>query len=333
MKNTTNVFLICLLSFGSNAYSEQYNVILPNDKNEYAIVLWTDLEPETSEWSNSTLYDCEEWSPLLSDFNAGVDVEQTRTCKQEKKRTVQDRRKDSESNQIRNVGEPYEEVVIESVSETEINLGTYLGFSCLDILNKGQHLGTDHYLLSDGDVVFCEMSSNGGGYQLKTSYEYIPDGNLTDGTDVDLEEGSNSLNEIVSMDTPVGSFAVKQSGNLNTEYEIHPNRCDMVAGDYIAMTLWTDTLGYNAFHNRYWDINGTPSSEGVERGTLINQVVVNDKTWYQFRHIRPVPNTARDVQDITDITSQSCFSWYVGYGTAKPEAINLTGFSIQVYTK
>lgn len=339
MKHTTKLFLLICATSGTIALANQYHIIVSNEDSNYNITTWHKTESTTSEWEYSEIYGCTNWTPSTMDYNHGIEIDQDRNCFQDQTRIVQEREQHNTTGEYRNVGEAYEEKIVNTIPESQSNTGNYRGAKCLDILNKGEHFGTGNYTLIDNSVVYCEMEVAGGGYQLKRTHEYIPDGNLTDGTGVDLEDGSNPNNEIVSIQNPVSNYAIKQTSlssdpnYLNTEYEIHPDVCDMVTGDYVALTIWTDSNNYNAFHNRLWDTSNNPYSEGVEKGMLINQVIVNGKTWYQYRHIRPIQGNARNIQPITDIVSQTCFSWYVGYGSSKPVPVHLTGFSLQVYTK
>lgn len=320
--------------------STTYNVIV--DKNSiYTSTSWSEAEPVKTPWVYQEKYDCADWNPLLVDYNQGIEFEQNQTCKIDKTRMVQDREKNNTDGSYKNVGEPYEEKETESTYDTKSSIGTYKGTTCLDILNKGEHHGSGNYSLQNGSTVYCEMTVRGGGYQLKRSREYISDGNLSDGTHINTEDGSNPTNDIVYMKNPVSNYVIRQpyssnpSGtNNHTEYEIHPEVCDMVDGDYAALTFWVDQPNsvFWGYHNRYWDENSTPYSDKGVAG-LIDEQIVDGKTWYKYRYMSPIIATARDLAPYTNIDAETCHSWYVGYGSDPSVDIHMSGFSYQVYTQ
>jgi hypothetical protein len=336
------IFSIIPLAFliSSQVYSNPtFNVIIGSDDVEYKVSKWYEVEPEYTEWVYGEEYNCSDWSPLLTDYNYGIDFEQSKSCSIDKTRTVQEREKNTITGEFRNVGEAYEEKVTKTNNYDQDATGTFKGTKCLDILNKGEHNGSGNYTLSDNSIVFCEMEVAGGGYQLKTNKEYIPDGNLTDGTGVDFEDGSNPAFEVIYMTNPVSNYVIKQTRlTTRSEYEVHPNTCDIKDGEYFALTLWQDKP-YNEFwpyHNRYWDNAGGYYSD---RGSaaLIDQTVVGGKTWYKYRYISPAIGDSRNIQPITDLDGQTCHSWYIGYGSYEDvsgvDPVHFTGMSFQVYTK
>lgn len=143
------------------------------------------------------------------------------------------------------------------------------------------------------------------------------------------------------MNNPVSNYVIRQPYSSNpsvtderTEYEIHPEICDMVEDDYVALTFWVDqpTTVFWGYHNRYWDEDNIGYADAGSAG-LINQTVVDGKTWYQYRYMSPVVNTAKNLAPYTDLTHETCHSWYVGYGALPSVDVHMTGFSYQVYTK
>lgn len=337
------VFIVGSIALmGAIASAATYNIVLDSKQVEYKIDTWSEISPIVSEWVYGNEYDCSGWIPSVNDYNEGISFDQDNNCKVDKTRTTQRREQSNVTGEIKNIGEPTIETVTENTTDTQQNIGTYRGTKCLDVLNKGDHHGSGMYTLQNGNSVYCEMTVAGGGFQLKRTREYISDGNMTDGSGINTEDGSNPVNEIISFANPVSNTVVRQPystsmGGANkyyTEYEIHPEVCDMVAGDYIALTLWQDQpmSTYWAFHNRYWDKNGGAHADGGTAG-LIDQKVVNGRTWYQYRYIKPIPEDARNIVPITDYDSQSCHSWYVGYTASPSMDVHVTGFSLQVYTK
>lgn len=152
---------ISMIAYSGLVYANTYNVILDKGTN-YVVANWVDIEAETSNWVYSDEYDCTGWSPSVVDYNDGIDFEQNQTCQQ-----VQEKEKNTANDEIRDSGEPYDEVVTITNSYTQDATGSYKGTSCLDILNKGEHHSTGMYELQNGSTVYCEMTVWGGGYQLK----------------------------------------------------------------------------------------------------------------------------------------------------------------------
>ncbi len=324
------------MALGVTANANTFNVVVDSESNSYKVSKWIATSPIYTEWTYGEEYDCSDLTPLLTDYNTGIDFEQTHQCLVDKTRTKQEQERNSLTGEFRPIGDPTEETTTETNNYSENVTGTYVGSKCLDVLNKGEHHGSGMYVIDNGDTVFCEMEVAGGGYQLKSTYEYIPDGNLSDGTGVEFEDGSNDTNTVVYSPNPVSNYAIEQDRlTSHTEYEIHPNVCDMKKGDYIALTLWQDSTTFWAFHNRYWDINGVPTSDSEASGTsqIIDTEVVNGKTWYKYRYIRDITDDARFITPITDLTSQTCHSWYIGYSSNETETPQFTGMSFQVYTK
>lgn len=326
MNKKNKIALVIPLMFSAFVYAS-YNVYIPSKENsEYieknAWGLWYD---------NGSEYDCTVGTPLESEISNGISFEQSYECTQEVKR---DRIDGTNS-----------ESYTKTVDKTREVSGTYVGYSCLDILNHQGNEGNGYYTISSGDSVYCDMETNGGGYQLKSTKEYIPDGNLTDGTGVDYESGSNPVNTLVNVATPVGNYAIQQKATDPTwgdksEYEIHPNVCDYKKDDYIALTIWQNKpySTTDLFHNRFWYSDGTDSSTGgyhslsLSSVGLIDQKVVSGVTWYKYRIFTKALGDAKVVAD-PKISTNTCFSWYVGYSSGDFNPVLFTGMSFKIFTK
>lgn len=335
------VFLSSLILTAGVASASSYKIVIENQNKNYVISSWHSISSSYSEWQYGNEYNCSEWSDT-DNYNEGIQFTQIMTCNVDKTRTVQDQEERASDGSIRNVGELYTEKQTEIIEHRRDAIGTYRGISCIDIKNKGKNKGSNNYLLSTGETVYCEMTIAGGGFQLKSNRNYIPDGDLSDGTHVNTEAGSNPTNEVISMPNPVSNYVIRQAygdpnipTNSYTEYEIHPDVCDVHKGDYVALTLWVDqpTSVFWPFHNRFYDVNSGGYADGGYEG-LIDQKVVNGKTWYQYRYMKPIPAEPRD-PTTTNYESRSCHNWYVGYSsTAVPNVnIHMTGFSYQIYTR
>jgi len=294
--------------------------------NETTYTNWVDT---------GALHSCTVYTPSSDTVRLGESLTQKRDCSQDQSRTKTI--KSIWANGTKTVDSNTIEVKTLIENESLNTTGTGLSTSCKVILDKGWSIGSGMYLLSDNSSVYCEMVAGGGGFQLKTTREYIPDGNMTDGTGVDTEAGSNPVNNIVTIPNPVSNYALQQpmgtteSHRVN-EYEIHPDSCNLVTGDYIALTAWTDVENANIFHNRYYDFANAPYSDGGS-AYLINTEVVNGKTWYQYRYMKPVPSNSKNISPIVSYSADSCHNWYVGYGGYKYVEQHITGFSFQVYTR
>ena len=86
------IFSIIPLAFfvSSQVYSSPtFNVIIGSDDVEYKVSKWYEVEPEYTEWVYGEEYNCSDWSPLLTDYNYGIDFEQSKSCSIDKTRTVQ----------------------------------------------------------------------------------------------------------------------------------------------------------------------------------------------------------------------------------------------------
>lgn len=329
--------LIISITSALTANAEQFQIVIDKENNNYEVSSWV---PSiiTSEWIYGEEYGCETPTPFSTDFNEGIPFEQTELCYEDKTRTHQKIETHSITGEIRNIGESYDEVITEDVTYKENVFGTYRGHSCLDVLNKGEHLGSGSYLLSDGNTVYCEMIAGGGGFQLKDSTEYIPDGNLSDGTHINTEAGSNPTNTIVSIQNPVSNYAIMQPAgtdetNKRIEYEVHPTTCSNIsAGDWVALTVWTDKESAHLFHNRTYYSDGTARADGYS-SYVVDTQEVNGKNWYKLRYMQKFDSSPKVINPIINYDSDSCHNWYIGYGQVKSTDQYFTGISYQIYTK
>lgn len=330
------ILLVTILSTLS-AYSTQFNVVVDKERNEYDVSIWYP-STITSDWAYSGEYGCETPIPLTTEYNEGIVFEQTEKCYEDKTRIHQDIETNSITGEVRYVGEPYSETVTEDVIHEYDAVGTYRGTKCLDILNKGEHHGSGNYLLSDGNTVYCEMVAGGGGFQLKSTTEYIPDGNLSDGTHVNTEAGSNPTNTIINIQNPVSNYAIMQPAgsdevNRVTEYEVHPTTCSNIsANDWVALTLWTDVETSYLFHNRTYYADGSFRADGFT-ASIIDTQEVNGKMWYKFRYMQRFDKAPKLINPINNYEYDSCHNWYIGYGVNKAVNQHFTGISYQIYTK
>ena len=84
-----------------------YTVKIPLD-SKIKYYQWSGTEPVLGEWTNDgDIYDCSNWSPLPTSITIGELFIQTATdCRQDQRRTVQNREIDGVSGHRNTIGKP-----------------------------------------------------------------------------------------------------------------------------------------------------------------------------------------------------------------------------------
>lgn len=116
---------------------------------------------------DGSTYDCDGWTPLVSDVYKDTDFTQNQNCSQDQDRTktVVDVWADGSEDTVSTTLE--EQTVI--VNETQQNTGTLLAASCKEILNSQGSVGDGLYdirLDNNTHNVFCDMTTDGGGWTI-----------------------------------------------------------------------------------------------------------------------------------------------------------------------
>lgn len=131
---------------------------------------WINSDPSYGEWESSGIPEsCGMWTPALDTVLAGQSVSQTATCQQEQTRTVQPRQKMANQEIYRNAGEPVLETRSIEVDVSNPAIGTGVMSSCVkakQFFPSGASGVYDLTVNSRQVPVFCDMSTDGGGWAL-----------------------------------------------------------------------------------------------------------------------------------------------------------------------
>lgn len=138
--------LSAILLSSLTATATNYVVIIDQENNNY-----------TNGWTNwynvNTEYDCNNYSPLASDIDKGVEFDQTYDCKQDQERT---KGSDSETRTI-------------IINHTKKEIGTHEYQTCLDWKNAGHNTDGMYNINPTGNQeisAYCDMNTQGGGWTL-----------------------------------------------------------------------------------------------------------------------------------------------------------------------
>ena len=142
------------------------------------------------------------------------------------------------------------------------------------------------------------------------TYNATPNGAFAGGLKVTSESGSYGNNVIIPFKSPIETgYVLKQGPGIGT-YVVHfKSATPIKASTTYTMRCWVSyTADYDGdhgvFHHRVWDSTGTPTSNGLEPGTLVETVVIDDITWQR-----------RMFSITTPATVNGSFDWYIGYST------------------
>lgn len=157
-----NIITIMML-FSAVSFANTYNVIVSKENNDFKIIKgYTDSVSETG-WTDVGLPNClVDNEP--SDFYYGQSFEQTETCSQNQtnKKTTTRTYSDGTTEIIK-----VEDLSrVENTETKQDLLGSHTESSCLNILNNGWSHGNDVYKLTHGFNVYCDQTTNGGGWTL-----------------------------------------------------------------------------------------------------------------------------------------------------------------------
>lgn len=120
------------LFIGGSAHAQQlrYNYTLAT----FVPYDWQETDPTYTNWIDSgDTYGCTNWSPATSTYGKGTSFTQTATdCKKDQERMVQNRQQDSRTGIYQNVGDPFKEARVITVSDSRGAIGILENWSSID---------------------------------------------------------------------------------------------------------------------------------------------------------------------------------------------------------
>lgn len=162
-KNIITMTILCsVISFANT-----YNVIVSKENNDFKVIKgYSDVITETG-WTDVGSPTCSV-DHIESDFYFGETFEQTENCSQDQENTKTTTRNYSDgSSEVIKV----EHLERTENTETKQNLtGIHTETSCLNVLNNGWSRGDGVYRMTDGYDVYCDQSTNGGGWTLMLNH-------------------------------------------------------------------------------------------------------------------------------------------------------------------
>jgi hypothetical protein len=188
MKKT--LISLFLLSTFSTQAAEEFKVIISSEANDYVVGGFTD-ETTYGNWtevSNICSFDKE-----TSEYYFNKSFVQKESCVKTEERTVVTERtyKNGTKEVIKNETETKSTTVSKT---TNTVLGTHKEASCKNILNNGYSVGDDTYELSNGLNVFCDQTTDGGGWTLVFNHDVSSGYFTTDAESSLVNAASPSLN-------------------------------------------------------------------------------------------------------------------------------------------
>lgn len=172
MKKT--ILSMLILSSASTFANNSFKVIISSEANDYEVGGFT-IEKTYSEWAEKTktcVTDITE-----SDLYFNDTAEQTESCDLTEERTVTTKMVyDSGSEEVISVEKKTRDIN----TETKQNItGTHTENSCNDILNNNYSKGDGVYRITSGIDVYCDQTTNGGGWTLIFNHNIYTGGVFT----------------------------------------------------------------------------------------------------------------------------------------------------------
>ena len=210
--------------------------------------------------------------------------------------------------------------------------------NCLDIRDNQPWInGTAFYTIdADGPggnnpvSVYCDMDTDGGGW-TRVWDNHLTYGDFLTGSGILSEWWSNATNTITTLSSPATSgYVLHQTGNDDSEYEVHFDDLSLLQSGYeVRMSLWvTENAdggstpknpedGY-MFHNRIYYTDGTTSTDGLPRETLVTANV-----WWRDWEYQRVRNP------VTKIVNN--FNWFIGYFAEDTTDLYFTDVRLELF--
>ena len=222
---------------------------------------------EDSGWQNKGLEYCS-FDLLEDDIYFGKTAIQTETCTQEQERIIITKNV-YDSGETIIVKEEKSTQELETISQRQIT-GTHIEKSCNKILMNNYSIGDDVYRITSGIDVYCDMTTDGGGWTLVFNHDILVGGVFTN-----TNEAENINQSLPSLNTSKYSILNK----LETFKEDNKFNLRLQWKGYSERNIWKQSsnpmteLGANNYEAIDVDISDA-SWSGLERdsgnATLLN---------------------------------------------------------------
>jgi hypothetical protein len=276
-----SILILSLLGCISSANAD-YSIKIPLEHN-LEFYNWDVYSPLKSNWSNTgSVYGCSNWNPLESTITINQSYTQTATdCKQDQIRSVQNREIDKVSGRIKNVGDPYSESQVITVSDQKNSIGTKETWA---ITTPTYTNWTD-----DGSVINC---SNWSPAPSTVTYGESFTQTTTDCEQPQIRskqdrEQETTTNTIRNTGTPI---IERQNINASSSRNAIGTKENWVATTP-SYTAWTNSGG--VFSCSAW----TPSTNSVKKGNGFTQYATCVQTQIRTKQNREQDSTTGAIRD------------------------------------